>query len=1051
MNQMTYEMMKSMVDILNKASEAYYSGNPMMSDSDFDARLADLQEFEKETGVIMSNSPSINVGAKVLTELKEIKHNHPMLSLEKCHSADDVIKFANNKPLVASIKLDGCFTGDTQILMSDGTYKDIVDVQVGDIVKSFNTRTKEICNKKVLKKFYNGKKEFDEWNRIYTNESRYVYNNSSSSRHMLNCTKNHKVLTENGWVESSSLCKNDEIYAYNYILSKSQEDFILGILLGDGWFVNRNTLCDNRKREIHYSKVNKDNYEIMIEKSKKLFNFNNPSISKRKSGYGSDMLDINLHSILLPNYLCNNNNVLRCGLTFTKEICNYLTPLSLAILYIDDGSKSPSREDGYENTSNQKVRCKIALNRHKKENVEIFSKWLNEHGYSNTIMFEKPVKNIELGDGYIINFTTDGTEKFFDDICKYIPVALRKRKLGLKEKWQSAKEINWDEQVGEYGITTYKVNNIKNGNRNKYGNNIRNRKSFCDAYDLEIEDTHTYFAEGICVHNCTTSLLYKDGKLIRAETRGNGTVGNDVTEHIKRFKNVPLVIDKKEEYIIDGEALITDEDFEELNKNGEFKNSRNLAAGTLSVLDTSLVSKRKLSFFAWDVIEGGNNDTLFDNLKEAEGFGFDIVPYWYVSVLNKKNLQNTIDHVLDSAKDDYRIPCDGVVFKFNNIEYGKSLGKTEHHFRNGIAYKPEDESKKTTLLDIDWTMGKTGILTPTAVFEAVELDGTTVERASVHNVSILTQLDLHIGDTVEVVKANKIIPQIKRNVSANKREALGVEPDYIKIPSTCPICGGATEIKQDNNSKVLVCTDDNCKGKLLGKLSHFVSKNAMNIDGLSEKTLEKLIDIGLIDSFKSIYELKNYRYELLDRLDGFAEKSVDNLLGSIESSKIVTFDRFLYALSIPLIGKSASKTIAKYCEYDVNNFLNIYTQNIDLTILNDFGYNMNDSVKKYIHDNSGEVTELCEYISFVKPNNSVENGKLNGKTFVITGKVNHFLNRDELKNKIESLGGKTVNSVNAKVDYLINNDINSTSSKNKKAKELGVKIITEDGFLKMIN
>ena len=331
----------------------------------------------------------------------------------------------------------------------------------------------------------------------------------------------------------------------------------------------------------------------------------------------------------------------------------------------------------------------------------------------------------------------------------------------------------------------------------------------------------------------TVSLLYEDGVLVRGESRGNGYIGNDITEHIKRFLNVPLKIDKKGLYIVDGEAVILDDDFTEINKNNEYKNSRNLIAGTLSSLDTSVVSQRKAKFIAWDVIEGGSNNSLIDNLQEAANLGFDIVPFWFVpntaNALNPKNLQSNIDYVFEFAKEE-GYPTDGIVFKFNDIEYGKSLGKTEHHFKNGIAYKRKDDIYKTELIDIDWTVGKSGQITPTAIFKPVEIENTIVERASVHNVSILTRLDLHKGDIIEVKKCNQIIPQIHRNVSADERMALGKEPDYIVIPPVCPICGGNTEIRQDSDSKVLVCTNDNCKGKLLGKLTHFVSKNAMNID-----------------------------------------------------------------------------------------------------------------------------------------------------------------------------------------------------------------------------
>ncbi len=547
----------------------------------------------------------------------------------------------------------------------------------------------------------------------------------------------------------------------------------------------------------------------------------------------------------------------------------------------------------------------------------------------------------------------------------------------------------------------------------------------------------------------TISLTYENGLLVRAETRGDGYVGSDVTEHIRQFKNVPLKINKEGIYIIEGEAIITNEDFAEINKDGEYKNSRNLASGTLSVLDTSLVAKRRLRLCNWDVIEGGGN-SLKDNLNEARELGFDVVPFWSVINLDPKKLQNTIDYVFEYAKEE-GLPCDGIVFKFNDIEYGKSLGKTEHHFKNGIAYKREDDAYKTEFIDIDWTVGKTGVITPTAIFKPVEIDGTIVERASLHNVSILTSLDLHRGDTIEVYKANMIIPQVKRNVSSDERTALGREKDYVFIPSTCPICGGDTEIKQDNDSKVLVCTNDNCKGKLLGKLTHFVSKNAMNVDGLSEQTLEKFIELGWLTCFEDIYKLDLYTNIMMD-LDGFGLKSVKNLFDSISKSTNTTLDRFIYALSIPLIGRSASKTISKYFNGDIDRF---YTEccfsEFDFTVLDDFGEAMNESINKYIRDNAIMICELSKHMEFEKPQTPSNNANLLGLTFVITGSLNHFVNRDEAKEKIEAAGGKVNGSVSAKTSYLVNNDITSTSGKNKKAKELNIPIIDEEELIRMLN
>ena len=546
----------------------------------------------------------------------------------------------------------------------------------------------------------------------------------------------------------------------------------------------------------------------------------------------------------------------------------------------------------------------------------------------------------------------------------------------------------------------------------------------------------------------TVSLAYKDGVLASAETRGNGHIGSDITEHVKQFKNVPLKINKTGTYIIDGEAIITDEDFAEVNKNGEYKNSRNLAAGTLAVLDTSLVSKRKLKFYAWDVIEGGCNN-LNENLEEARLLGFDVVPFWYTANLDGKRLQGTLDYIFDFAKDE-GLPCDGIVFKFNDVEYGKSLGATSHHFRNGIAYKAKNEEVETRLRDIDWTLGKTGVITPTAVFDAVEIYGTTVERASLHNISIMRELlgeEPHICQSITVTKSNMIIPQV---VGADKSYS-GIQDLILDIPTKCPVCGGETKIKKDNDSEVLICINDNCKGKLLGKLTHFVSKNAMNVDGLSEQTLEKFIELGWLTSFEDIYNLKNYASEMI-KLEGFGEKSVKKLLNSIEKSKNITLDRFIYSLSIPLIGRSASKTISKYFNGDFDRFYNeCVVHKFDYRVLDDFGDSMSESIDNYLNDNCFMVGILSRYMYFEKMQAASTSHSLAGKVFCITGSLNHFTNRDEAKEKIEQFGGKVSGSVSAKTSYLVNNDTESTSGKNKKAKELNIPIISEEELIKMLN
>lgn len=548
----------------------------------------------------------------------------------------------------------------------------------------------------------------------------------------------------------------------------------------------------------------------------------------------------------------------------------------------------------------------------------------------------------------------------------------------------------------------------------------------------------------------TVSIAYENGVLVSAETRGNGHIGSDITEHIKQFLNIPLKINRTGTYIIDGEAIITDEDFAEVNKNGEYKNSRNLAAGTLSVLDTSLVAKRRLKFYGWDVINGGGN-SLNDNLNEARELGFDIVPFWSSVNLDPKKIQNTIDYIFDFAEEE-GLPCDGIVFKFNDIEYGKSLGATSHHFRNGIAYKAKDEVYETELIDVEFSMGKTGVLTPTAVFKPVEIDGTIVSRASLHNISILRELSLCIGDTIEVYKANMIIPQVKRNVSLEQRDYIeAIEAPTIDGLDYCPICHSNTKLVTENSSTILVCTNDNCKGKLLGKLTHFVSKNAANIDGLSEATLEKFIELGWLTSFEDIYNLKSYASEMM-KLEGFGEKSVKKLLNSINKSKNITLDRFIYSLSIPLIGRSASKTISKYFNGDFDRFYNeCVVHKFDYRVLDDFGDSMSESIDNYLNDNCFMVGILSRYMYFEKMQTASTSNSLAGKVFCITGSMNHFANRDEAKEKIELAGGKVSGSVSAKTSYLVNNDVASTSGKNKKAKELNIPIISEEELIKMLN
>lgn len=550
----------------------------------------------------------------------------------------------------------------------------------------------------------------------------------------------------------------------------------------------------------------------------------------------------------------------------------------------------------------------------------------------------------------------------------------------------------------------------------------------------------------------TVSATYENGKLVRLETRGNGEQGNDILFHAKSFKNLPLTINHSGRYVIDGEAIITYKDFDRINaklkENEKYRNPRNLAAGSLNLLDPIESATRHLRFIAWDVIKGGSYNQLVQNLNESYDLGFTTVPKLVIPTEYLKNAQ-AIEYALDRLKElakenDY--PIDGIVIKYDDIAYGKSLGSTGHHFNNAIAYKFEDETYETTLLSIDWTMGKTGVLTPTAVFEPVEIDGTIVERASVHNISILGELKLMPGDKILVYKANMIIPQIKSNLSAEDRDAAG-ETSYLALPYFCPICEHPTEVSTNNETMTLLCTNPNCKGKLLGKLSNFVSKHGMDIAGLSEATLETLINKGYVTCFKDIYHLSNYKAEL-SKLPKMGAKSIAKLLQSIEDSRLVKMENFLASLSISLIGKSASRDISKYCNNDINQFIFIMENtSLELAAIDGIGVAATSSLDDWWHVNRNMFYELLEEVVVMVPvqSNETDVNLLKGKTFVITGSLSLYKNRDELKSKIESLGGKVSGSVSAKTSYLICNE-DSNSGKSKKAKELGVKIITENEF-----
>lgn len=551
----------------------------------------------------------------------------------------------------------------------------------------------------------------------------------------------------------------------------------------------------------------------------------------------------------------------------------------------------------------------------------------------------------------------------------------------------------------------------------------------------------------------TVRLTYKDGNLVLAESRGNGIIGSDVTEHVKQFTNVPLHINKEGTYVIDGEALIRLDDFAEINKNEKYKNSRNLAAGTLSSLDTSVVKDRKLSWYTWEVVEGLNANSFAFLLMEAQELGFDVVPFAKLTWLDMP-FDKVIKLFINEAKRQ-NFPQDGVVFKFDDVAYGKSLGNTSHHFRNGIAYKIFNDSVETTLRDVEWSCGKTGILTPVAIFDTVDIEGSEVSRASLHNISVMSEIlgRSWKGQRIGVYKANMIIPAVRwaEQFDASKFNDLILDVSYNNIPIKCPICGQPTKIVKENDSEVLYCTNEACKGRLLGKLSHAASKNALNIDGLSESTIEKFINLGWLNSIHDIYYLTTHENEM-KTLEGFGDKSVEKLLSSIEKSRNTSLERFIYSLSIPLVGKSASKMIAEATDYDLGKFMNIMTiyGAKYFGSIQGIGDVLISSMDNYFEKQCDKIWQLSKEFVFETKGNYKTNDLLNGKTFVITGSLNHYSNRNELKEVIESNGGKVSGSISSKTSYLINNDIDSTSSKNKKAKSLGIPIINEEDFANML-
>lgn len=539
----------------------------------------------------------------------------------------------------------------------------------------------------------------------------------------------------------------------------------------------------------------------------------------------------------------------------------------------------------------------------------------------------------------------------------------------------------------------------------------------------------------------TIVLTYKDGKLSSGVTRGNGIIGEVVTENVKKFKNIPLTIPYKGTLVVRGEAVIKYSDFNKMNEeldddSSQYKNPRNLCSGSVRQLDSKVTAKRNVNCIIFALIESEKKFKLkSEEFEWLKSLGFDVVEYHKVT---SNNIEEQVLYFKNEINE-YDIPSDGLVLLYNDIEYGKQLGTTAKYPKNAIAFKWQDETAETKLIDVDWLVSRTGLINPVAVFEPVELEGTIVSRASLHNVSILQGLSLGIGDTILVYKANMIIPQIADNLT---------QSNSLAIPNKCPVCNHEARIISSNDVKYLYCMNDFCPAKLVKRLSQFTSRNAMNIEGLSDAIINKLADEGLIKTYADIYNLKRYKNDIIS-FEGFGEKSYDNLINSIEKSRNVKLANFIFALGIPDIGLSRAKLICKNYSNDINKIRNLTFE--ELSKIDGIGeiiakewidtFNNEDFIK--------ELELLLKEVNFT--DTSIDNNQpLKDLTFVITGSVNNFTNRDELVEYIESYGGKVVKAISNNVNYLINNDITSTSTKNTKAKELGIKIISENDLMSMI-
>ena len=540
----------------------------------------------------------------------------------------------------------------------------------------------------------------------------------------------------------------------------------------------------------------------------------------------------------------------------------------------------------------------------------------------------------------------------------------------------------------------------------------------------------------------TVVLTYDNGKLQKAVTRGNGSIGDIITSNAKQCSNVPLQIPYKGKLIVRGEAIITYSDFEKINSeiedvDAKYKNPRNLASGSIRLLNSSESKKRNIKIVIFRLVQGGEESLMDKQFSWLSSMGFEVVEHYLV---RKDTIEQSVKFFKRKINTN-DIPTDGLVISYNDTVYGNSLGETSKFERHSFAFKWADEVAETTLREIEWSPSRTGLLNPVAIFDSVELEGTTVSRASVHNVSILKELQLGIGDKIQVIKSNMIIPQVVENLTRSGN---------LEIPKTCPTCGGETKVINSNGTEILFCTNPDCKEKLIGRIEHFCKRNAMNIVGMSESTVDFLVKKGWVTNYKDLYELQKYKTQW-SSIPGFGDRSVTKILSAIDNSRNIDPDRLLYAIGIPKVGESQSKEIFKNFS-TWNDFIDALDEGYDFSRLEGFGDILNDIIHKWYKEQYKEkrIPELVKELNFTENVNASESQVLKGKIFVITGSLVKHKSRNELKDKIEKLGGKVSSSISSKTSYLINNDISSNSSKNKKAKELNIPIINEDSFLQII-